>query len=345
MYTQNSGYGQAILNMVSQMVPTFGRIFIVCSPSDVAKENYLRMQEICKSDPDGQLRFFGTNGYDDSTPLEQAYAAATTNNNDVILLDANTVHKVTTQISWSKSRVHLIGMDGGGRFTEQGARIQTAVGAAVASVVKVTGTRNSFRNIKFVQNDTNAAAINVVISAGSSTLWQNCSFIFEVTDNLDLTTACEVLIGEAGGTFDKCVFGNDCILSSAARSVTTLDTVTGSASSDSAKHNTFRDCMWTIQSSSASAKFFSVADTAGAKFRNTLINPVFQAVVNATNSAVILTATMASVSGLVEGNILVVNPATNCTDLCTTSDNVKAVGSSMNGGADTAYVGIGIVPA
>lgn len=335
-YNQNAGYGQAILNMVQNQVPTFGRVFVVFDPDDTDEENYQRMSEIARTDPNGIVRFY--------TSIASAYAACESNNNDVILLDANSVHVLATQIAWSNSRINMIGMDGGGRFTEQGSRIQSTVGAAAASLIKVTGMRNSFRNIKFTQNDTNAAAINVVISAGSSTLWQNCSFIFSVTDNLDLTTAQEILIAEAGGTWDNCVFGNDCILGSAStgRAVTCLNTVTGSATGDSPKHNIFRDCLWRIQSSSANAVFCLVT---AAKFTNTFINPVFHAAIVASNSAVTLTKAMSvTAGGIGDGSILVVNPACNTTDLCTSSTNLTVVGMDMNAGAATATTGIGITP-
>jgi hypothetical protein len=334
LYTQNSGYGQALLNrlesVAASICPTFGRIFVVMSPSDSADPNYQILQDVCREDPEGKVRFY--------TTLLAAYNATTTNNNDVILMDAHSAHVIASQIAWSKSRIHVVGMESGGRYTEQGTRITGTVAAATAALIKVTGTRNTFRNIKFIQNDTDAAAINVVISAGAATLWQDCSFIFEVTDNLDLTTACEVLIAEDGGTFKRCVFGNDCIQSSAARYVTELNAVTGSNSGDSPKHNTFIDCMWTIASTSANAIFFK---TTAAKFRNTLINPVFHAVVMATGSAVILTKAMASIATMTDGSILVVNPACNCTDLCTTSTNAFVVGVVPT----AATSGIAVTPA
>ncbi len=338
-YNQNSGYGAALLNrlnaVAASVCPTFGRILVVMSPDDSADPNYHILQEVCKNDPDGNVRFF--------TTLLAAYTAATTNNNDVILMDAHSVHVIASMITWSKSRIHVVGMESSGRLSEQGTRIQGTVDAATAALIKVTGTRNTFRNIKFIQNDTDAAALNVVISAGSSTLWQDCSFIFEVTDNLDETTCCEVLIAEAGGTFNRCLFGNDCIVSSAARYVTELNTVTGSATSDSPKHNIFKDCIWRIASSSASAIFCRVTK---AKFTNTFINPVFHAAVMATGSVVTLTKALSVVAGGIgDGSILVVNPAANTTDLCTDSTNLKTVALSMNGGADTAYAGIGITPA
>jgi len=61
-----------------------------------------------------------------------------------------------------------------------------------------------------------------------------------------------------------------------------------------------------------------------------------------------LTDAVDSVSGLVEGNMLFVNPATNCTNFSSAiTDNIKVVGASMadSGDADvSATVGVGQVP-
>ena len=342
MYNQNSGYGAALLNrlnaVAASVCPTFGRILVVMSPSDIADPNYQTLEEVCKVDPDGNVRFF--------TTLLAAYTAATTNNNDVILMDAHSAHVIASEIAWSKSRIHVVGMESGGRYTEQGTRITGTVGAASDSLIKVTGTRNTFRNLKFIQNDTDAAAIHVVVSAGSSTLWQDCMFQFEVADNLDLTTCCEMVIAEAGGTFRRCVFGYDSLVSSAVRFVTEANSVTGAAGGTyGMKECTFIDCMWVIRSSAADAHFLKITK---AQLRNTLINPVFHAVVMGTGSCVTLTAAIESAAGFTDGNLLVVNPAANTTDLCTISTSVTVVGHSMTDSSDNNVaitVGIAQTPA
>ena len=70
-----------------------------------------------------------------------------------------------------------------------------------------TGTRNSFRNIKFIQAATANTGLHVVEEGGEGTLYKNCSFIFGVVDNLDLTTANEVILGSDTGTYIDCTFG------------------------------------------------------------------------------------------------------------------------------------------
>ena len=169
-YNQNSGYGQALLNMVASQVPAFGRILIVVDPDDTDEQNYQMLQEVFKDDPEGVVRFY--------TSLETAYAAAESNNNDIILLDANSTHVIADGIDWSKNRIHVIGMDGGDRLVQQGAKVQNTAGVATAYVIKITGVRNSFRNVKFIQANTEVTALTVAQFGGEGNLYKNCSFVF-----------------------------------------------------------------------------------------------------------------------------------------------------------------------
>ncbi len=57
-YNSESGYGKALVNMVSSIIPTFGRIFVVVSSSDAGEERYDRLMEVIKTDPNGQIRLF-----------------------------------------------------------------------------------------------------------------------------------------------------------------------------------------------------------------------------------------------------------------------------------------------
>lgn len=313
-FNQNVGYGQALLNAVSQVVPTFGRVFVVIDADDAGEEKHIRAEQVFKTDPDGQVRLF--------TSLNDAYDAVTSNNNDVIVLDADGTHTITP-IAWTKSRVHVIGLDGGGRLVQQGAKVQNSSSDTAAYLIKNTGTRNSFRNIKFIQASTNAAALNVVQAAGEGNLYEDCSFIFGVADNLDLTTSSELLCGEDSGMFRRCSFGTDVLLTSAARTVVSLDAVSG-GNADGAKSNVFDECEFVVMSSSATATLIKLADTAGAKFLNRWIKPRFHAVLNTTNSAAAITNAIASASGFVEGSLHFYLPASfSCTNLCAgTTDNV-----------------------
>lgn len=332
-YNISSGYGQLLAMQVAGAVgPNFGKILIVCPTADA---NYLRIADCFKPDADGLVHLY--------TTLEAAYAAATSNANDVILLAGYSTHTIANGIAWSKSRVNLIGMDGGDRLIQQGSKVQSTDTAADAYVIKVTGTRNSFRNIKFIQVDTDAAALTVAQMGGEGNLYKNCSFVFGVADNLSGTTTYEVVCGEDSGTFINCMFGNDTLLTSGARAVMLIDQVTAS---QEMKSCVFKDCIWQIQSSSSSADFIRIAATTDCKFTQTFINPVFNNSLVGSSVAVALDDAVRSISGLVEGNLLFVNPASNCTEFCTdVADQVKVIGPAMDGTSPDQKIGIALTPA
>ncbi len=307
--------------------PSFGKLIIVMPSTD---PNYDRLNDLVNDvDNEGEVRVFNT--------IEAAYAAATTNRNDVILMSAYGTHEVEAGMAWSKNRIHVVGMDGGDRMVQQGTKIQTASDAEEVYVIAVTGNRNSFRNIKFIQASTEATALTVAKFGGEGTLVKNCSFVFGVADNLSETNAHEVIMGEDSGTFINCTFGSDTLTTSGARAVMLIDPVT---SGQEMKSCVFIDCLWSIQSSSSSADFIRVNDTDSCKFTQTFINPVFNCSLVSSASAVKLDDAVRSVSGLVEGNLLFVNPSSNTTEFCTdVTDQVVVVGPAVS-----AQAGEGIVP-
>lgn len=297
-YNHNSGYGQALLNMAVSQVPALGRLFVVLDADDTDEENYQRTQDVFRTDPAGQIRFF--------TNLESAYTAAESNNNDVILLDGNSSHILSTsgQLTVSKNRTHFIGLDGGDRLVQQGAKIQNATADTDASILKNTGVRNSFRNLKFIQVSTDAAALNVAEMGGEGNLYKNCSFTFGVVDNLDQTTAQEVTCGEDSGTFIDCQFGVDTLLTSAARRVMLIDQVTAS---QEFKSNVFKDCTWLISSSSASAQAISMAAAGDILFTNHFIRPSFIASLDSAGG-VACTKAVSTANGTTKGVIYISYP-------------------------------------
>jgi hypothetical protein len=326
-FNLNSGWGSVLMHQIGASVgPIIGRIFFVIEDSDPAVIRDM-MRDLVVPDPNGTIRFFET--------LEEAYDACTTNANDVIVLNGQTTHAVATGIAWSKSRIHVIGMDGGDRLVQQGAKIELSGAVDSAYVLKVTGTRNTFENLKILQSSSHANALNVVQFAGEGTKWKNCSFMFGTTDNTDLTTSAEALMGEDSGTFINCSFGNDNLLSTGARNVMAFDAITGASSADGAKNNRFVDCEWIIQSSSASAQLIKVIDTAGAKFLNSFIRPRFHAIVSTGGGGIALTNAVQSVASFVDGTFDFYAPASfNCTNFCSTLNakfQVWAPASSATG--------------
>lgn len=316
--------------MVYQKVGTFGRVFVVFDPDDTDEANYQHMQEVCRTDTDGVLRFFGTNAADGTTPIEQAYAAAESNNNDVILLDANSTHLLSTGITWSKNRVHVMGMDGGDRLVQQGAKVELTGAVNSAFVIKVTGVRNSFRNVKFIQSSTHANALTVLQEGGEGNLYKNCSFVFGVANNLDETTAHEVVTGSDSATYRECTFGADTLLTSAARSVFHVDQV---STSQEFKSNQVVDCLFSISSSSSTATFVRLDAVGDILFSNLFKRCTFFASVDSAGGAVLAEAVQTGTS-TVKGCIALDQCAFfNCTDV-----------STATSGRNTAIQIVGIVP-
>jgi hypothetical protein len=325
-YSLNAGYGQLLGQQIAASVgPVFGKIMVVVSSSDEAQKQDM-MKEVFIPDPDGEIRFYST--------LEAAYAAATSNADDIILLSGHSTHTVANGIAWSKSRIHVIGMDGGHRLIQQGAKVASTDGAGDAYVMKVTGTRNSFENIKFIQNDTDAAALTCVQDGGEGTVWKNCSVTFGVADNLDQTDAYEFVAGSDSSTYINCTFGQDTLLTSAARTVMAIDIVNGT---QRFKNNIFKDCLWMIASSDTDANHIRILANTDVVFSSTFINPVFTCSLTSSTSAAAIDDSVDSVSGLVEGNLLFVNPASNATEFCTgVTDQIEVVGPAVNAAAGEA---------
>jgi hypothetical protein len=322
-FNQNSGYGMALLNMLASRVGALGRIFVVMKSTNSSNKNYLITNQVVRPDALGQIRFFGT--------LLEAYNACESNNNDVILLDGNSAHTLATGLVWAKNRINVFGLDGGERAVQQGVKVQVTGDVAIAYVLKVTGSRNSFRNIKFIQGSTNAAALNVIQAAGEGNLYEDCSVVFGVANNLGSASASEMLMGEDAGTFKRVSFGSDVLLKSAASAVMTLDAITGASSADGAKSNRFIECEFVVMSSSANALCVKLADTAGAKFLNRFSECSFIAVINATNVAIAITNAIASAAGFVEGSLVFERPVTaNCTNGCAgVTDKVVLTGAPV----------------
>jgi len=329
MLNQNSGYGQAILANLASQVGVIGNVHIVMNSANTDEKNYKHMQDLFPADADGNARFY--------TSLESAYAACESNNNDVVLLDGNSAHVIAEQLTIAKNRIHFFGLDGGGRLHGQGAKVQNTDGTAAISVIHVTGTRNTFHNIKFIQVDDDATSLNVLTEAGESSLYKNCSFIFGVADNLDQTDAYEVFMSGDSTEFHECTFGADTLTTSAARAIMAFDK-TGTAR---AKSVVVKDCIFNVASTSADVNFVRVMAISDLAYGNVFINCVFLASIIGTISAITLTDAVDSVGSLAEGNVLFVNPATNCTNFSsTTSDNFSVVGPI----GVAATTGVGVTP-
>lgn len=202
-WNQNSGYGRALLNAVASAIPTFGNIFVVFNSSDTDEANYGITQQVFVNDTDGRVRFF--------TDLATAYAATESNNNDVIVLDGNSTHTLTSMLTVSNSRVHFVGLDyllGNSRSYGQSSKVSltATTGATNIATIKNTGVRNSFRGIKFMNASTVTEGIYCFVDGGEYTYMENCE-IYKSTD-LDVTASAEFVCNADSPTYVNCTFGS-----------------------------------------------------------------------------------------------------------------------------------------
>lgn len=329
----NSGYGLLEMIRAYVQIPVLGKVLIVCATTDA---NYQKLSQLVTPDKTGdgtQIRFY--------TTLETAYAAATTNQDDVIVLAGHSTHAVATGIAWTKNRVHVVGFDGGDRLVQQGAKVQLSGAVDSAYVIKNTGVRNSFRNIKFIQASTHANALSVLQAGGEGNLYKNCSFTFGVVDNLDQTNAFEVINGEDSGSFIDCEFGTETLLTSAARAVMSLDMVTAS---QEFKSNRFKNCRFIISSSSSTATFIRTAAITDILFTSIFDDCIFAASIDTAGGAAIA-ETVQTGTGVTKGVLLFRHPATfNSTDFATATGGRNA-GVQIVAAVPTAgTAGIGVTP-
>ncbi len=201
---QNSGYGRAMLDGIySRIGGVFGNVFFVADPDDYDEANFQNLQEIFKPDNRGNVRFF--------TSVESAKDAMESNNNDIVILDGNSTHELTEELIIDINRAHFIGLDwllGINRPYGQSTKINYADGVATALpfAVKNIGVRNSFRGIKFMNNNTDAQVVGTVGEGGEYAYYENCEFYNST--NLDSDTVAELVLGGDSPVFKNCVFGS-----------------------------------------------------------------------------------------------------------------------------------------
>lgn len=141
--------------------------------------------------------------------LEYAYSQVTTNNDDIICLMGSATHVLSAMLTVSKSRVHIIGIDGtNGRYYGQNAKVSLTAtsGATNVFTMKNTGVRNSFTNIKWMNASTVTQGVYCVGEGGEYAIYTNCEF-YKSTD-LDETTAAELVLNGDSAQFIGCTFGS-----------------------------------------------------------------------------------------------------------------------------------------
>lgn len=141
------------------------------------------------------------------TSVETANTQAITNNEDLIVLSANSSHSLTAMLDVSKNRVAFQGA-GVLRKFGQGARISMGVTTAATDIAAMqnTGVRNSFQNIKFTSSNTVDESLYGIAEGGEYAVYDHCEF-YKSTD-LDATGAAEVLNNGDSAQWTNCTFGS-----------------------------------------------------------------------------------------------------------------------------------------
>jgi len=268
----------------------------------------------------------GNDGKTKTLPLKTlsaAYAKCTTNNNDVILIDGDSEVTEDGKLTWSKNRIHVVGL-GSGMFHAQRSRIgqsATGIAAAIDCTIEVSGTGNSFENLKISNAGTDAASVACLIDSGEANTYINCSFM-KLSD-LDETAVSDAVFRGDSSTFIACEFGADTLAQTVARPTVRFKSSGGTR----CKHLLMRDCQFSCASSDSDKAFILIDGTSSLGFSNLMVNPIFTCAIVNSMSAAALDNAIDSASGLVDGNLLVINPSTNTTAVCATvTDQIQVVG-------------------
>lgn len=287
----------------------------------------------------------GNDGNSGTTPVQslatiaQAYSLAVSG--DTIVLSTNATHNLTTGLAVTKNRINFIGADFFGRQVQQGAKVQVGGAIASAYVLKNTGVRNSFTNIKFIMGSTDATALTVVQEGGEGTLWQGCSFVFGVVNNLGGTTTNEFVAGSDSATYIDCTFGSDTLLTSAARTVFLIKAVNGTTEF---KSNILQNCNFIISSSSSTATFVKLNAITDILFTNMFKFCTFYASVDSAGGAAMAVASFTG-TGTVKGTLVYNQCATfNTTDFATATSGGNAATQILAVSPTAGSAGIGVQP-
>jgi len=309
---------------------TFGNVFVVVDADDTDEANYKHLQEIFLPDTAGRVRFY--------TTLATAYAATESNNNDVIILDGNSSHEVTEQITISNNRVHFIGLDwllGIRRHYGMSTKINYADGNATALpfMIKNLGVRNSFRGIKFMNNNTDAQVVGTVGEGGEYAYYENCEFYNSTT--LDSDTTAELVLGGDSPIFKDCTFGSlaDAVSGDKIRPAVLIDGSVVTSGAGTTRDALFDNCLFWKQAGGTTTAMVKVAADADIERYIEFHDCRFIAnILGATPAVAIDAPTITNSTFIVSGD----SYATQCTKIATAT----GIFSAVNAKVATATIGI-----
>jgi len=184
---------------LNELTVVTGRTFFVMNKTDVGYEEFVQNHDKYL---DGQEIIFNT--------FAAGYAAMVSNRCDRLLFAGHGSHS-TAMVTTAKNRCFFEGLNTGGRINSQHSKISTPATSVAASVAVIsnTGTRNTFKNFKIIQQGTNAAQTSAFIDTGEGTFVKNCS----IHHNSLLTTAATQALLFKGDTcqYEDCEIGNSTV--------------------------------------------------------------------------------------------------------------------------------------
>lgn len=139
--------------------------------------------------------------------LSRAIALATTDNDDLIIIDGDSTVTETAMITLSKNRITIFGANGN-RMFGQAAKVNIGVTTATADIALITntGVRNNFIGIKFMSDNTLTEAKYTFAEGGEYSTFINCEFY--KSTHLGVTDASEFLNNGDSAQFFNCTFGS-----------------------------------------------------------------------------------------------------------------------------------------
>lgn len=276
-------------------VGLLGNVYFVVGASDQSYDQFYRDNQ--KTYADGSQSVHNT--------LAAAYTAASSNRNDVIVLNTHNTHTLTEMLTVSKNRLHFVGADFGiARRYGQGAKVSltATTGATNIATVLNTGVRNTFRNIKFINSSTVTEGIYCFADGGEYTYMENCE-LYKSTD-LDQTGAAELVANGDSSHYKDCYIGStvDAISGAIIRPCVTFSRGLA-ASGKVARDVTFENCIFARKAGNTANRFVYGAEANAIERMVVFLNCIFFNIVVATIPA----QNVAFGSSLTDGAVLLNN--------------------------------------
>ena len=266
--------------------------------------------------------------------LGHAYAIANTNKNDVIFVQGYSAVVETAYINWSKNRLHVVGDNGVPSFEGYGpgARISIGVTTATAdiAIIKNTGVRNTFANLKFDSGNTLAQALYAFAEGGEYTRFLNCEFYksTHLTSGAAGNLAAEVLCNGDSSQWYGCTFGDlvnargvggACIRSNV---IFARETITGKVARDCS----FVDCTFLVNAGDTGVAMCYIKNATDIERRLVFKRPLF---INAHLAAQDPGEAILIGAAQTQGKVLLIDPSTfDCTAHASASCGAYLTGGS-----------------